>query len=200
MSSAAKAPATHAEPETSSADASGCSGSSQCLTGFIPDDVRTARPEVVAREAVARLSLTAPTPTVGPPPSINRWKMAAVGYPLWLWVEGNTNPAPVTDSSGPLSVSLDARVASISFDMGDGHTVRCADSGTRWTRSVPAGQSSPSCGYSYTRPSLPYGHYTVTATTNWVVDWNINGTRGTLPVTQTATTSLPVGELQVLVR
>jgi hypothetical protein len=155
---------------------------------------------VVAREAVARLSLTPPKPAVGPPPSINRWKMAAVGYPLWLWVEGNTNPAPVTDTDGPLSVALDPRVTGISFDMGDGHTVNCPTSGTKWTRSVPAGKPSPTCGYHYTKPSLPKGDYTVTATTHWAVDWNINGTTGTIPYTQTSSTSLPVGELQVLVR
>ena len=81
-----------------------------------PPAARTVDPQVVAREAVARLRLTAPKPAVGPPPSINKWKMAAVGYPLWLWVEGDTDPAPVTDTSGPLSVSLDARVTGIGFD------------------------------------------------------------------------------------
>ena len=126
--------------------------------------------------------------------------MAAVGYPLWLWVDGTTDTAPVTDSDGPLSVSLDARVTSITFDMGDGHTVSCAGRGTRWTTSVAAGKASPTCGYTYTKPSLPKGNYTVTATTHWAVDWNINGTTGTLPYAQSATTSVPVGELQVLVR
>jgi hypothetical protein len=159
-----------------------------------------ATPEVVARQAVARLKLAAPKPAVGPPPSINRWKMAAVGYPLWLWVDGNTNPAPVTDSDGPLSVRLDARITGISFDMGDGHTVSCAGAGTKWTRSVAAGQPSPTCGYRYTKPSLPDGNYTVTATTHWAIDWNINGTTGTIPYTQSASTPVPVGELQVLVR
>jgi hypothetical protein len=154
----------------------------------------------VAQQAVARLRLTAPTPSVGPPPSINRWKMAAVGYPLWLWVDGTTDPAPVTDSDGPLSVSLDARVTSITFDMGDGHTVSCTGTGTRWTKEVAAGKPSPTCGYTYTKPSLPKGDYSVTATTHWAVDWNINGATGTLPYVQSATTAVPVGELQVLVR
>ncbi len=157
-------------------------------------------PQVVAQRAIARLRLLAPTPSVGPPPSINRWKMAAVGYPLWLWVDGTTDPVPVTDSDGPLSVSLDARITSITFTMGDGHTVSCAGTGTRWTKAVAAGKPSPTCGYTYTKPSLPKGNYTVTATTHWAVDWNINGTTGTLPYVQNATTTVPVGELQVLVR
>ncbi len=162
--------------------------------------VATVAPETVARAAVARLQLAAPTPTVGPPPSINRWKMAAVGYPLWLWVEGNTSPSPVTVTNGPLSVSLRAHVTGITFDMGDGHTVSCTGGGSRWTRDVAAGTPSPTCGYRYRKPSLPDGSYTITATTRWAVDWNINGTTGTIPYSQTATTSLPVGELQVLVR
>ena len=155
---------------------------------------------MVAQRALASLRLTAPTPSVGPPPSVNRWKMAAVGFPLWLWVDGRTNPAPVTDSDGPLSVSLSAHITGITFAMGDGHSVTCAGTGTRWTRAVAAGKPSPTCGYTYTRPSLPKGNYTVTATTHWAVDWNINGTTGTLPYAQSATTQLPVGELQVLIR
>ena len=157
-------------------------------------------PQEAAQRAVARLTLTAPKPGIGPPPEINRWKMAAVGYPMWLWVEGNTNPAPVSDSVGGLFVSLDARIQQISFDMGDGHTVRCATAGTKWTRAVKPAQKSPTCGYTYQQPSLPKGEYTITATTTWAVDWNINGTTGTIPLTQSASTTLPVGELQALVR
>jgi hypothetical protein len=47
---------------------------------------------------------------------------------------------------------------------------------------------------------LPAGNYTVTARTYWAVDWNINGNTGTIPYVQAASTTLPVGELQVLVR
>ena len=162
--------------------------------------MRTVDPQVVAREAVARLRLTAPKPAVGPPPSINRWKMAAVGYPLWLWADGPTQVGPVSQSVANLHVSLEARMTSVTYQMGDGHTVDCATGGTKWSRSVPAGKPSPTCGYRYPKPSLPEGNYTVTATTRWAVDWSINGTTGTIPYTQTSSTSVPVGELQVLVR
>lgn len=165
-----------------------------------PRVVPAISPQQAAQRAVARLTLTAPKPGIGPPPEINRWKMAAVGYPMWLWVEGNTNPAPVSDSVGGLFVSLDARIQQISFDMGDGHTVRCGSAGTKWTRAVEPAQKSPTCGYTYQKPSLPKGEYTITATTTWAVDWNINGTTGTIPLTQSASTTLPVGELQALVR
>ena len=86
--------------------------------------------------AFARLRLTAPTPGVGPDPSLNDWNMAAVGYPLWLWAEGATDPPPVTDSVGGLSVSLHAHVSKVVFDMGDGTKLTCRGSGQRWTDRV----------------------------------------------------------------
>ena len=157
-------------------------------------------PEQAAYIASARLRLTAPEPVIGPPPEINEWGMAAVGYPLWLWAEGDLDPAPVSDSVFDLSVALDARLVEVVFDMGDGRRVRCSDLGTRWTRSVEPGTKSPSCGYAYQEPSLPAGSYTVTANAVWAVDWSINGTTGSIPFYQSAATSIPVGELQVLVR
>lgn len=157
-------------------------------------------PETVAYMAVANLTLTAPIPGIGPSPDLNKWKMAAVGYPLWLWADGNINPAPVRDSVYTLSVSLDARVTKIDFLMGDGNTVTCQGLGTKWTAGTPAGRESPTCGYRYQKPSLPKGKYTVTARTHWAIDWSINGQNGTIPYVQAATTQLPVGELQVLVR
>ena len=169
-----------------------------------PDPAAPAAPAVTPEQAAyiasARIRLTAPRPMVGPPPEINEWGMAAVGYPLWLWAEGNLNPAPVSDSVFDLAVSLDARLVSVVFDMGDGGQVRCANVSTRWTRSVEPGAESPTCGYAYNKPSLPAGSYTITANAVWAIDWHINGTRGSIPFYQSASTQLPVGELQVLVR
>jgi hypothetical protein len=41
--------------------------------------------------AVARLQLPTVAPGIGPSPDLNRWNMAAVGYPLWLWADGPTH-------------------------------------------------------------------------------------------------------------
>jgi len=97
-------------------------------------------------------------------------------------------------------VSLDARVSKIVFDMGDGTTVTCPGTGQKWHRRVPAAQKSPVCGHVYQKPSLPQGKYTVTATTHWSVAWTVTGTSGVIPFVQSSTVTLPVGELQVLVR
>ena len=157
-------------------------------------------PEELAYLASVRLTINAPKPMIGPPPSINQWKMAAVGYPMWLWAEGNLNPAPVSESVYDVSVALDARLVKVTYDMGDGRKVTCTNVTRKWTRAVKPGAKSPTCGYTYQKPSLPKGSYTITADAVWAVDWQINGDTGTIPFFNSATTELPVGELQVLVR
>ena len=150
--------------------------------------------------AVARLQLPTVAPGIGPSPDLNRWKMAAVGYPLWLWADGPTHVGPVSDSVAGLSVSLEARVTSLTFRMGDGNTVQCPGAGDKWTKAVEPGTKAPRCGYTYTEPSLPKGSYTVSALTDWAVTWTANGQSGVINVPAVQTTELPVGELQVLVR
>ena len=157
-------------------------------------------PEQVAYIAVAKLRFPTTKPGIGPSPKINPWKMAAVGYPLWLWSAGPARVGPVSQTVADLSVSLEARVAKTVFRMGDGHTVTCSGVGKKWTRAVRPGQKSPTCGYSYQEPSLPKGSYTVEATTLWEVTWNVNDASGVITVPRSTTAQLPVGELQVLVR
>lgn len=150
--------------------------------------------------AVARLKLPAVGPGIGPSPDLNRWKMAAVGYPLWLWADGPTEVGPVSDSVAGLSVSLRAEVSSLTFRMGDGTTVSCDGAGDKWTEAVEPGAKAPNCGHTYTKPSLPKGSYAVAALTNWAVTWTANGQSGVINVPAAQATELPVGELQVLVR
>ena len=150
--------------------------------------------------AVARLKLPAVGPGIGPSPDLNRWDMAAVGYPLWLWANGPTQIGPVSDSVAGLSVSLRAEVSSLTFRMGDGTVITCDGTGDKWTEAVEPGAQAPNCGHTYTKPSLPQGSYTVAAITNWAVTWTANGQSGVIEVPAVQTTELPVGELQVLVR
>lgn len=151
----------------------------------------------VARTLITRIQLPNPAPRIGPDPSVNEWKMAAVGYPLWLWTDG---PGVVTDRVRAYGVTftLRARWVSTSFDMGDGHRVTCSRT-QPYQPAVEPGTRSPVCGYTYTRSSLPKGHYTVTATTNWQVSWSALGLSGSLPASFSGTRALPVGELNALV-
>ena len=93
-----------------------------------------------------------------------------------------------------------ARASKVVWDMGDGHTVTCTSPGTPYTTSAGDTQS-PTCGHVYTRSSAsqPDHAYAVTATTTWVVSWAGGGQSGVLTVTRTSSTSVRIGELQVLV-
>jgi hypothetical protein len=174
------------------------------LTVALPVSSNLAPPPITNAQAgaiaAARLRIPTVAPGIGPSPELNRWKMAAVGYPLWLWANGPTHVGPVSDSVGGLSVSLEARVTKVMFRMGDGKTVNCAGRGQKWTRAVKPGAKSPNCGYSYTKPSLPEGSYTVAAIANWAVTWTVNDQSGVINVPAVDTAAFPVGELQVLVR
>lgn len=149
--------------------------------------------------AVARLTLTANAPGIGPDPKKNEWDMAAIGYPLWLWADGPTQVGPVSENVAGLSVSLTARVSKTVFRMGDGKSVTCQGGGTPYASWVQPGAKSPTCGYVYEKPSLPSKKYTVTAITYWDVTWTVNGFSGVETVPLIATRQLPVGELQAIV-
>ena len=172
--------------------------------GFVDADQPGSAPLMTPGQAgaiaVARLQLPLNAPKVGPDPKVNKWKMAAVGYPLWVWAEGPTHVGPVSDSVAGLSVSLDAQLTKTVFRMGDGQTVTCRNGGTPYKKGTKAATPSPDCGYRYEKPSLPKGDYTVTAIGYWAVTWTINGTSGVITVPRAASAPLPVGEVQVLVR
>ena len=158
----------------------------------------TITPEQAAYVAIARLRLTPPKPVIGPSPDINEWHIAAVGYPYWLWADGNLDPAPVSTTVADLTVRLDAHLQSTTFDLGDGTRLTCTDLTHPWTPAVEPAAPSPVCGHTYTKPSLPKGKYKITAYSTWAVDWSVNGVGGTIPLYQQASTTVPVGELQVL--
>lgn len=146
------------------------------------------------------LTIPTPKPGIGPDPRANRWDMAVVGYPYWLWAEGQTE-ASTEASAGGLHVSLDAHVSGLVFDMGDGNKVKCKGTGTKWSgrgsSSDPA--ESPTCGYRWKKMSGKNKEYTVTVTTYWEVDWVAGGETGTEYLVTTATRHVPVGELQTVV-
>ncbi len=151
----------------------------------------------LARTLIVKLQLPDPTPRFGPDPSVNEWKMAAVGYPLWLWTDGPTVVSSRVRAYG-ITFTLRADWQSTTFDMGDGHQVTCSRTLVYPSNTKP-GRKSPACGYTYFTSSLPKGNYTVTATTNWRISWSALGQSGAVPGTHTGQWPLPVGELNALV-
>ena len=153
--------------------------------------------ETVVREVVTRLQLPPADPFVGPDPSWNEWKMAVVGHPLWLWVEGPSTLRS-TNSAYGVEITLTATHTHTTFDMGDGTKVNCATTQPYRRESVDPGAPSPVCGHTYAHAPRD-GAYPVVATTHWDVAWSAAGYSGTLTTTMRATRRLPVGELQAVV-
>lgn len=151
-------------------------------------------PAVLAREAAATLRLPAQTVRIGPDPSLNRWDMLAVGYPLWLWRDG-ADTVTESVSLGGATLTLTASYLSTTYAMGDGTTVTCAQ-GTPWVAGAqPPGTPSPTCGHVYSRP----GTYTITATHAWQLSWSGLGQSGAFPLSNTSSSTVEIGEIASVV-
>lgn len=149
---------------------------------------------LLGAQATLQLQFPLTMPHIGPPPSVNQWKKAFVGYPLWLWSNGQTTLSQQTTVMG-YPVSLQATRSAVHYDMGDGGSVDCATS-TPWAQgSAAPGAPSPDCGYTYQRT----GSYQVTAVVTWTVTWSALGQSGTIPVQKAGRVTLPVGELEAIV-
>lgn len=152
----------------------------------------------IARSLAVQLRLPDTTPIFSPDPKKNEWGMLAVGFPVWLTTQGPRAKSTSASSQG-LTFRLSATWRSTTFSMGDGSSVSCTAM-TAYSASVKAGSPSPTCGHAYTKPSLPKGAYTVTATANWVVNWSVDGFSGSFPMSYSDSAQLRIGELQALNR
>lgn len=159
----------------------------------------TITPADLAVRAVEQLDLRGPAIGTAPPSTAT----GLVGVPVWLWTAVSPStwgPTSATASVPGLSVTATAKATRMVWDMGDGSTVTCTSPGTPYDRSY-GGVTSPTCGHVYARSSAgqPDEAYPVTATTTWEVSWSGGGASGVITVTRSSSTSLRVGELQVLV-
>ena len=152
-----------------------------------------ADPAVLAAQAVARLSVPAPSITISPHPSDNQWQVSAVGLPLWVWAD---DPGPVTSTvtEQGINIVMQASRGTVTFDWGDGTSSVCNQMRPRPANIDPL-TPSPDCGHTYLRR----GDYTITATAGWAVTWQALGQSGTLPLSSSATSAIPVREFQSLV-
>ena len=158
-----------------------------------------ATPAMLAARAVSLLPLRGPVIGMAP----QQGKTGLVGLPVWLWTAVSPQtwgPVSATAAVPGVSVTATARVVRVVWQMGDGSSVVCTSPGTPY--SIARGDTdSPDCGYRYSRSSagLPGDVYTVTATATWRVDWAGGGQAGSLTQTRVSTTTVRIGELQVLV-
>ncbi len=152
----------------------------------------------VLREAAASITLPAVQPQIGPDPSVNKWGIVAVGYPIWLWTPGTDRVASTVTAQG-ITVSIDARRTATTFAMGDGTTVRCTTMTPYPGPSNPPVES-PTCGYRYPKlPATPGAGYDIRATTEWTVTWSALGQTGTFTMTRAATRHIDVAEIQSVI-
>lgn len=152
--------------------------------------------EMIVESASVDLVLPDAQVAIGPYAHLNEWDMNAVGQNLWMWVDGGV-PGPVSESveAGGAQVTMTAYYRTTRFDMGDGNAVWCVG-GTKWVKgALPPGSPSPTCGYRYVEP----GHYSVTATHFWDLEWEGLGQSGSFELSNTATHDLEVGELVSLI-
>lgn len=152
----------------------------------------------IATSLAVQLHLPDTTPIFGPDPNNNEWKMLTVGFPVWLTTQGPRHKATSASAQG-ITFRLTADLQSTTFAMGDGSQVTCTAM-TPFTASSKAGSASPTCGHTYTKPSLPKGSYTVTATANWLINWSVDGFSGSFPMSYSDSAQLAIGELQALNR
>ena len=167
---------------------------------WMADPVGGPTPAELAQQALAKIHLSGAQ--IGMAPRSDG--SGAVGLPVWLWTAvspGTWGPLSASASGGGITVNVTANAHAIVWDMGNGDQVTCANTGTAYEPRFGAA-SSPSCGYTYTRPSStvdhPQGRFTVTATTYWTVTWAGGGQSGVLNPTSQSQTSVEIGEIQVV--
>lgn len=160
-------------------------------------------PEELARRALASIDLLPPRVAVAPR---RRVGPGLVGLPVWMWASPDRpsqprhyfGPQHASDTDRGLTVSIEAKVDRVIWDMGNGIELTCADAGTAYHSDSPlAGKPSPDCGYDsgYPKP----GTYQIQATTHWTVSWSGGGQRDSFEVTrQSNTVTIQINELQVV--
>lgn len=155
-------------------------------------------PRALAQTAISRMGLAAIR--IGSfPHTVDRSPMSlgVVGRNVWMWVDGATASTfgPITQSvtERGFTVTATAEVVEVVWDMGNGDSVSCGE-GTPYPASTDDDPASPDCGYVYTTD----GHYLITATTHWAINWAGIGQAGTIPMQLTTSETLSIAEIQVV--
>jgi len=167
---------------------------------WVPSTSTTTPPAGTAAAAVAAkaaASIVLPSPSM----DLNPAAFSVVNLPSWLAIDPALwHSFSATATAGGVTVSALATPVSVMWNMGDGGVVDCPGPGTRYNPDLPAASQTPSCTYTYRRPSDGQASadgnpndsaFRVTATVTWTVTWAAVGGPGggTLPSLQTATTA-----------
>lgn len=152
-------------------------------------------PRVLAQQAVEQMDLQAIA--IGIVPDDGPGSMGLVGLPTWMWADnpGGNTMGPITRSASTsgYTVTATGRVDKVDWGMGDGSTVTCTGPGKPYEDSH-MDSDSPECGHRY----QDQGDYEVTAISYWSIDWSGMGQSGTIPLQLQESTTISIGESQVL--
>lgn len=159
-----------------------------------PDTV-VVDPVTLAYQAIAAMNLEPPQVKSAP----GSGQVGLLNMPVWLWLvksENTWGPIEREASVPGLSVTATARVKAVSWNMGDGKTVRCEGAGTAYSKAMGV-KDSPDCGHRYRKTSREQADckYKVTATAEWDITWQSTlGDTGQIAMTQQAATQMQIGE------
>lgn len=151
-------------------------------------------PEVLAREAMEKLTLR--PPSIASPRGDGKY---LVGMPMWMWVDRSAStwgPTSESASAGSVTVTATATVDRLVWKMGDGSTVTCNGPGTPYTADQGM-KMSPTCGHRYEKP----GSHSVEVTAHWNVDWEVTSggaDSGTLTTTRASDVAVTLNEAKAL--
>lgn len=161
-------------------------------------------PREVAQIAVEHMNLRAIEIGIAPKPGDG--SVGLIGMPVWMWAaspdEHTVGPVTATASSGGITITATARLHKLTWDMGDGTKVTCTSAGTPYKPSF-GNKKSPDCGHVYTTSSAakPGRKFTVSATSDWVIEWDGAGQTGVIRLGGLVReTQIAIGEAQVLVQ
>lgn len=141
-----------------------------------------APPTALALQAVD--SLTLPPPVI----NLNPSAFSIVNLDSWLWIAPSSwHSFSATATAGAVSATATAVPETVSWSMGDGHTVVCGGPGTPYQSAIPPDAQSTDCSYTYRTSSAGQpsadgdsndGAFNVVSTITWSVSWSATGAAG----------------------
>lgn len=146
----------------------------------------------LAAEATAALEVPVPSPASSP-----EGGATIVHFPTWLWT-GGWESLSASASAGGVTSTVTATPVSVSWDMGDGHALRCRGPGVPYATDRRDRDQHSDCTYSYALAGRRSIDATITWQLTWVAPGNGGGDLGT--VSRTATLPIDVVELDTVIR
>lgn len=148
--------------------------------------------EQLAAEATAGLEVPVPTPASNPAGGAT-----IVHFPTWLWT-GGWDSMTAAATAADVTATVVATPVSVTWDMGDGHSLRCDGPGIAYDVGIPESSQSSPCTYSYAAAAT----FAVDVTISWHLEWSSPGNGGgdLGLVSRTATLPIQVLQLDTVIR